>query len=109
MAADHGKAGQELSQLAQQKGLRADAKDAAHERLRSRLQKLSGEAFDKAYVKEMVKDHEQDVREFRRMSQKASDADVKAFAAKTLPTLEDHLRAVKDLDKQVNARRAAAR
>jgi putative membrane protein len=39
----------------------------------------------------MVKDHTKDVNEFRRESQSAKNPDVKAFAAQTLPTLEDHL------------------
>jgi putative membrane protein len=102
MADDHGKAGSELMKLAQDKGLTAPSElDSKHARLRNKLAKLSGAEFDRAYVDEMVKDHRQDVKEFRREADKAKDPDVKAFAAKTLPTLEDHLKQVEGLQAQV--------
>ena len=102
MADDHGKAGSELMKLAQDKGLTAPSElDSKHARLRTKLAKLSGAEFDRAYVDEMVKDHRQDVKEFRREADKAKDPDVKAFAAKTLPTLEDHLKQVEGLQAQV--------
>jgi putative membrane protein len=102
MADDHGKAGDELMKLAQDKGVAApSALDGKHARLRDKLAKLSGADFDRAYVGEMVKDHRQDVKDFRREADKAKDPDVKAFAAKTLPTLEDHLKQVEDLNAQV--------
>ncbi len=53
-----------------------------------RLSALSGAAFDRAYMDDMVKDHQEDVAEFQREANGGSDADVKAFAAKTLPTLQ---------------------
>jgi putative membrane protein len=40
----------------------------------------------------MVEDHEMDTTEFEKASQSAQDTDVKAFAARTLPTLQDHLK-----------------
>ena len=49
--------------------------------------------FDKAYMQDMVTDHQKDVSEFRRISERGTDPDVKAFAAKILPTQEDHLKA----------------
>lgn len=49
----------------------------------------------------MVKDHEQDVAGFKRESQQAPDPDLKAWAAKTLPTLEDHLKSIKQIKSQV--------
>ena len=47
--------------------------------------------FDKAYMKQMVKDHEAAVKLFSRQADRDDDADAKAFAAKTLPTLQNHL------------------
>jgi putative membrane protein len=63
---------------------------------KTRLSKLEGAAFDRAYVDEMVKDHTQDVKEFEQAA-KSSDADVKSFAEKTLPTLRDHLQRAQEL------------
>jgi putative membrane protein len=93
MVDDHGKANTELKTLAQTKNVtlptELDAKDKA---LRDRLMKLSGAAFDRAYMRAMVADHVKDVNEFRMESKSGKDAEVKAWAAKTLPTLEEHLK-----------------
>jgi putative membrane protein len=107
MATDHGKANDELKALAQQKGLTLPAEvDAKHRQLYDRLAKLSGAEFDRAYIEEMVKDHRKDVSDFRRQSQGAQDADVKAWAGKTLPTLEDHFKQVQQIQAQVKGRAA---
>ena len=104
MVDDHTKAGDQLKELASQKGVtvpqQLSPKDKA---TRDRLEKLSGEQFDKAYMSDMVKDHTKDVAEFKKESQSAKDSDVKDFAAKTLPTLEDHLREAKDLAPSTSA------
>lgn len=102
MVDDHGKANDELKSLAQQKNITIpsdlDAKDKA---LRDRLSKLSGAAFDRAYMHAMLTDHRKDVNEFRMESKAGKDADVKAFAGKTLPTLEEHLKLAQDANKAV--------
>jgi putative membrane protein len=55
-----------------------------------RLEKLSGAEFDKAYMKEMVKDHKKDIEAFEHEANNGTDPEVKAWAAKTLPTLREH-------------------
>src|SRR5207247_6462952 len=93
MVDDHGKANDELKGIAQQKNMTLPTElDAKDKTLRTRLSKLSGTAFDHAYIQAMLRDHKADVNEFRRESQSGKDAEIKAFAAKTLPTLEDHLK-----------------
>jgi putative membrane protein len=93
MVDDHGKANDELKQVASAKGIQLptelNAKDKA---TKERLSKLSGDQFDKAYMADMVRDHKKDVAAFRRESKMAKDSDLKNFAAETLPTLEDHLK-----------------
>lgn len=102
MATDHGKAGQELAQLAADKGVGLPKQPAHKTQMETdRLSKASGAAFDREYVKMMVKDHEMDVAAFKRESQQAQDPDLKAWAAKTLPTLEDHLTLIKQIESQV--------
>jgi putative membrane protein len=92
MVTDHNKANDELSQLASRKGITLPtALDAKHQATKYKLSKLSGAAFDKAYMDDMVKDHRTDVAEFKKESTSGQDAEVKAFATKTLPTLEEHL------------------
>jgi len=95
MAGDHGQAAKEIQQLAAEKGVSVSSDiSSADLRLRDRLAKLQPAAFDREYVKEMVKDHKQDVAEFRKMSEKAQDPTLKAWVGKTLPTLEDHLKMI---------------
>jgi putative membrane protein len=93
MQDDHSKANDELKQLASSKGIslpeELSAKDKA---LKDRLSKLSGPQFDKVYMNNMVIDHKKDVAEFAKESKSGNDSDVKQFAAKTLPTLKDHLK-----------------
>jgi putative membrane protein len=98
MVDDHSKANDQLKQVASQKGVtvpdKLNAKDAA---TKAKLEKLSGEAFDRAYMKDMVTDHTKDVSEFKMASKNAKDPDVKNFASQTLPTLEEHLKQAKSI------------
>ena len=106
MAEDHAKAGRELADLASSKRVQLpDKPSRTAQREKDRLSKLSGAAFDREYVKMMVKDHEKDVAAFKRESQQAKDQDLKAWAGKTLPTLEDHLQMIKQIQSQVAARK----
>jgi putative membrane protein len=91
MVDDHSKANDELKALASQKGFTLPSgPEPAHKTMLDHLSRLTGAAFDKAYMQEMVKDHDKDVAAFKRASTSATDADLKAWAAKTLPTLQDH-------------------
>jgi putative membrane protein len=103
MVDDHSKANDQLKQLAQSKGVTLptdlSAKDQA---TKARLEKLSGEQFDRAYMKDMVRDHTKDVSEFRKESNQAKDPDVKNFASQTLPTLEDHLKEARSIAPKEN-------
>ena len=102
MVDDHGKANAELKQLASSKGVTIPSDtDAHHQATYDRLSKLSGAEFDREYMKDMVSDHRKDVSEFRQESQSGSDPDVKAWAAKTLPTLEHHLQMAESTDAKV--------
>lgn len=93
MVEDHGKANDELKQVASTKGVALPGSlDKSHQQDVDRLGKMSGANFDKAYMKHMVSDHKKDVSDFQKASKSAKDADVKAFASKTLPTLQEHLK-----------------
>jgi putative membrane protein len=97
MVTDHSKANDELKALAQSKNITLPSEIGPEEKaLRDRLMKLSGPAFDQAYMKAMVSDHVTDVNEFKMESKSGKDPEVKAWAAKTLPTLEEHLKMARD-------------
>lgn len=98
MADDHTKANQELEGLATKKQVTVPGfLKKEHQALNARLEKLSGEAFDAAYMTAMVKEHQKAVALFSRESKTGKDADAKAWAARTLPTLEKHLEHAKSL------------
>jgi putative membrane protein len=102
MVTDHSKANDELKQLATTKGLALpSAPDAEHQKKLDALSSKTGKAFDKAYMDDMVKDHEEDVAEFQKESTSAQDPDLKNWVTKTLPTLQEHLRMAKDTQKKV--------
>jgi putative membrane protein len=104
MATDHAKANDELKQWAQQKSVTLPADiDAKHKATRDRLAKLSGAAFDKAYMHEMLMDHQHDVAAFKKEAASGKDPDVKAWAGKTLPTLQEHLKLAQDTATKVGA------
>ena len=81
-----------------------DAKDQA---VYDRLAKLSGEAFDRAYARDMVRDHRGDLIEFRHEANDGKDAAIKTFASKTLPTLETHLKLAHQMYHSVSAQGAS--
>ena len=109
MVDDHGKANDELKGLASQKNVTLPTElDAKHKAARDRLSKLTGDAFDKAYMTDMVADHNKDVAAFTRASKTAKDADLKAWAGKTLPTLQEHQRLAKEVAGKVRGTAAGA-
>jgi putative membrane protein len=102
MVTDHGKANDELQTLAKNKSITLPSGLAPKDKaLRDRLAKLSGDAFDRAYMNAMLTDHRKDVAAFKHESETGKDPDVKSFASKTLPTLEDHLKLAQDTNKAV--------
>jgi putative membrane protein len=104
MVKDHTDANDQLKSVASGKGVSVpDSLSVKDQALYDRLSKLSGTQFDRAYISAMVKDHTEDVAEFRRESQTAKDTDIKSFASKTLPTLEHHLQMAREAQKQVGA------
>ena len=98
MVDDHSKANEELMTLAQSKGITLPtALDEKHQKEVTKLSAMTGAEFDRAYSKLMLSDHNKDVSEFEKQSTKGTDPDLKAFASKTLPTLQEHLQMARTL------------
>lgn len=98
MVEDHTQINKELGELAAQKGLTLPQHIGEdNSKVKADLSKLSGVAFDKAYMNYMIADRTQDVSLFQRQSQQGDDPDLKAWAAKTLPTLQEHLRLARSI------------
>ncbi len=99
MIDDHTKANEELKALAAKKNITLPTTpgDEAQEHIND-LAKYSGAEFDKEYLELMHKDHQEDLDLFKEAAEEAEDADVKAFAAKTLPVLENHHQMVEQME-----------
>jgi putative membrane protein len=102
MVMDHTKAGDELKSLARSKQMSLPTSiGPTHQAAHDKLAGLSGAAFDQAYIANMVTDHQKAVADFTAEAGNGTDAQVKAFAVKTLPTLQGHLKMVQDLQKEI--------
>ncbi|MED5621387.1 DUF4142 domain-containing protein [Ideonella sp. BN130291] len=111
MVDDHTKANDELKALAASKGVELPTEPSMMQRAKLKaLQGADGANFDKRYAESFgVKAHEDTVSLFQKESKKAKDADVKAWATKTLPALQHHLEMAKDLNNAVKGEKAAAK
>jgi putative membrane protein len=103
MVKDHGKAGEALKQLATSRGLTLpDKLDAAHQAKLDKLSRAQKADFDKLYSQTVgTPAPKESVSLFDKTSKGAKDAEVKSFAAKTLPTLKEHLAHAQQLDRTV--------
>ena len=98
MVADHSKANTALQKLADAKGMAVAGGPSADEQASiDSLKSMHGAAFDQAYAKLALNDHTQSVALFEQEASSGQDADLRAFAANTLPTLKHHLDMVKSL------------
>ncbi len=89
---EHTQAVDKLQQIASNKNVSLPSDVSRSDRtIIDRLQKLSGEEFDKEYMRQTVKEHQRDVENYRQQAKSAKDEDVKEYAQNTLPTLEQHL------------------
>lgn len=104
MVDDHQKAEQDLEGVASKDNLTLPKQpNAAQKAEQQRLEKLSGAAFDHAYMQMMVKDHMKDVAEFKKEANSSSaNSDLRDFAKRTYPTLEDHLTNAKAVNDSLN-------
>ncbi len=100
MVEDHTKANQELKKIADSKGINWPTEaDRGHRRTIDKLQKQTGEKFDKDFVSDMVKDHKSDVKDFHKQATNAkADPDVKSFAEKNEPIVQKHLDMAQQLE-----------
>jgi putative membrane protein len=91
MVDDHTKTNGELTSLAGTKSVAITEKSDKHRKMNDKLADKAGVDFDKAFMKQMVSDHQKVVREFEHEAKSGQDPDVRAWAEKTLPTLREHL------------------
>lgn len=104
MMQDHGAANQQLMPILSATDVTVPQQlDATHRKTYDRLAKMRGAEFDRAYMRDMVQDHEKTVKKFRQEAQHGNDPDLKAFAQNTLPVLEQHLKLAHEVGKSLTA------
>jgi putative membrane protein len=96
-----------LKELASQKNISVPGElDAKHQSQLDKLAKLSGPDFDKAFLKQQLKDQENQVRDFSDEAQAGTDPNIKTFAASTLPNLQQLLGVARNLNKSAKKAKA---
>jgi putative membrane protein len=104
MVTDHGKANDKLKSIAAKDNITLpDQPGMEHKMAASKLGKMDGKDFDKAYTEQMIKDHEEDVALFQKEAKDGKNPDVKMFAQQTLPTLQEHLEMIRKISTGGNA------
>jgi putative membrane protein len=105
MIDDHGKAGTELKGLADQKGVKISDTPSVMQKTQAKmLSERKGSSFDQHYADSIgVKAHQDTIKLFQKEVDKGTDPDVKAWASKTLPTLQHHLEAAQALKGKTDA------
>lgn len=102
MVDDHSQAGDELAGIASKDSLTIPMElDAEHKAIVEKCSKLSGAAFDRAYLTEVVKDHQQDLVFYRKEAAAGSNSDLKAWARKILPDIEEHIRMAQIIERSL--------
>ena len=95
MIKDHSAANEKLKAIAEAKSIKLPTSPSVGQMAtKTKLEVLNGKTFDKSYIKGMVADHKEDIKEFQKEASTGQDADAKAYAAATLPTLKAHLKKI---------------
>jgi putative membrane protein len=103
MIDDHGAALKELHALAQGKGVKLpDGPGLEHKAMATALKATKGDTFDSQYIKRVgVGDHERTIKLLQKVQKDGKDADLKAMAAKMLPTVQQHLDMARQQEKAI--------
>jgi len=103
MVGDHTKLGTEMKQVAQQLGVKPPDKPSSKTKsTMTKLQALNGDAFDKAYIKDMVKDHQQDEKEFKQAGLNTSNPALKDVISQGAQMIGQHLQLIEQIAQKNN-------
>jgi putative membrane protein len=98
MVEDHGKKVAEARTLAKSKGVQMPSAPAKkHQDAAKKLEQASGSEFDRMFMRQMVKDHEEALKLAQQAAKSAKDKDLKAAAEKSVPVIEKHLEMAKTI------------
>jgi putative membrane protein len=98
MVSDHTAADEKLQTIAASKNIELPTSPSVGQTAnKAKLELLSGDTFDKSYITDMIKDHQDDIAMFKKEAASGQDPDAKAYAIATLPTLEKHLKKIESM------------
>jgi putative membrane protein len=101
MVKDHTAANTQLTTLAASKNISLPTSASVGQMAeKGKLDVLTGDTYDKSYIKGQIKAHYAAIGLFKKEIASGQDADAKAFAQQTLPTLKHHLKAARDIAAQ---------
>ena len=104
MVDDHTKLNDQMKPIAEQIGVKMpDGPSAKDKAVMTKLQALNGDAFDKAYMKDMVKDHKMDKMEFSHEAQNGSNPQVKDAASQGEKVISEHLQMAEQIAQKTGA------
>ncbi|MBB6144853.1 putative membrane protein [Silvibacterium bohemicum] len=103
MVDDHTKLGEQMKQVAQQLGVNPPKEVSKKDKqLMAKLQGLSGQQFDDAYIAAMVKDHKKDSDEFKGEIAQTQNPALKQVAQQGDQVIEQHLQMIEQIAKSHN-------
>jgi putative membrane protein len=92
-----------MKPVAEQMGVKVpDSPSSKDKATMAKLQALNGDAFDKAYIKDMVKDHQQDQKEFKQEAQSATNPQLKQVASQGEQVISEHLQMIQQIAQKNN-------
>jgi putative membrane protein len=94
---DHTEANLQLLKILDAQRIDVSRDMTPYQETADRLSKLRGAEFDRAFLQQMAKDHEEAVAQFAAEAKEGHNPELKAYAAQQLPTLQDHLQLARDL------------
>jgi putative membrane protein len=110
MVEDHGKMLEEQKKMAQSKGMQVPRQPNKEQQAAAKkLKEAKGEQFDRAFMSQMVKDHEKALKLAQDAAKNAKDPELKAMAQKAAPDIQQHLQMAKQLSDKASAGGSATR
>jgi putative membrane protein len=98
MVDDHGKMTEQLKPIAEQMGVKVpDGPSKGQMKKMDKMKSLQGDAFDQAYIKDMVKDHKTDASEFKQEAQSTQNPQLKQLASQGHQVIESHLQQIEQI------------
>jgi putative membrane protein len=98
MVDDHTKMGDQMKPVAEQMGVKVpDGPSKGQMKTMDKMKGLSGDAFDQAYIKDMVKDHKKDDSEFKTEAQSTQNPQLKQLVSEGAQTIESHLQQIQQI------------